>query len=209
MRPSPDSSIPFWQSETSLSVSDVRRRPRFAVEERWRARATTAESPLAMTLAADADSVFIVASWKGSVCYDQYISPGSFERGLWKQDVAELFIQFGSGQRYQEFNLSPAGAWWTCSFVSPRVPRHDCAAFSGRIPPVECLAEPTANGHEAVLCFPRSGLDAPQDFPDSIRANACGIVGGKYFSWASITTETPDFHVPSRFVPIDPDPIQP
>jgi hypothetical protein len=55
----------------------------------------------------------------GTAWCDTTIPPGTFVEGLWEQDVAELFLMDGSGA-YQEFNVSPAGAWWSCVFSAYR-----------------------------------------------------------------------------------------
>jgi hypothetical protein len=45
--------------------------------------------------------------------------PGEFVEGLWEQDVAELFVMGPEGM-YQEFNVSPGGAWWCAVFSTYR-----------------------------------------------------------------------------------------
>lgn len=47
---------------------------------------------------------------------------GKFVENLWEQDVGELFIRKGSDSDYQEWNLSPSGAWWTQKFEGARAP---------------------------------------------------------------------------------------
>lgn len=49
-------------------------------------------------------------------------SAGKFVENLWEQDVGELFIKHGSESDYQEWNLSPSGAWWTQKFEGARAP---------------------------------------------------------------------------------------
>ncbi len=55
---------------------------------------------------------------KAAEC-DTSLQTRQFVEGLWEQDVAELFIMAPSG-RYQEFNLSPTGAWWCATFSDYR-----------------------------------------------------------------------------------------
>lgn len=56
---------------------------------------------------------------------DLSIPRGQFQSGLWEQEVAEFFLS-GPGQSYQEFNLSPSGAWWSASFDAYRSPAKEC-----------------------------------------------------------------------------------
>lgn len=50
---------------------------------------------------------------------DFSLKAGQFQEGLWEQDVAEFFVG-DTGEAYQEFNLGPQGAWWTCGFSGYR-----------------------------------------------------------------------------------------
>ncbi len=55
-----------------------------------------------------------------------------FVEGLWEHDVAEFFLLDRRRGTYQEYNLSPGGAWWAAAFSAPRVrldPQPDLAAF--------------------------------------------------------------------------------
>lgn len=45
---------------------------------------------------------------------------GQFQAGLWQMDVAEFFVGTAQDTVYQEFNLSPAGAWWSAVFSDYR-----------------------------------------------------------------------------------------
>lgn len=58
--------------------------------------------------------VYRFATTKPAQC-DLTLAQGTFREGLWESDVAELFVMAPDG-RYQEFNLSPTGAWWTATF---------------------------------------------------------------------------------------------
>lgn len=59
--------------------------------------------------------------------YDGNHRSGDFVEGLWEYDVAELFLMGPTGH-YQEFNLSPSGAWWCASFSGyrQRIAAHPC-----------------------------------------------------------------------------------
>jgi hypothetical protein len=54
--------------------------------------------------------------------YDKNYGLNDFVEGLWNMDVVELFIASSSEAKYQEFNFSPAGAWWSCMFTQYRKP---------------------------------------------------------------------------------------
>ncbi|MGE0495630.1 MAG: hypothetical protein AB7S38_40875 [Vulcanimicrobiota bacterium] len=60
---------------------------------------------------------------------------GSFRQELWKQDVAEIFVADREG-RYQEFNVSPSGAWWSALFRGYRQLEREVSE-----PPLELQAE--------------------------------------------------------------------
>ncbi len=46
---------------------------------------------------------------------------GAFVEGLWEQDVAELFIREPDSTHYQEWNVSPTGAWWSQRLTNARI----------------------------------------------------------------------------------------
>ena len=97
---------------------------------------------------------------------------GEFYEGLWEEQVLELFVAADSGERYQEFNLSPSGAWWTQPFSSYRV--RDTA--TGIPQTLEVYAEEGSAGSRSFFRIPRSALSVRCNFSDDSRANITAVV---------------------------------
>lgn len=80
-------------------------------------------------------------------------TPGDFIEGLWERDVVELFLGESDSPRYQEFNLSPRGAWWTMAFSGYRT-----RMTTAPLPGVRCHAAETAAGWRAAVAIPLNEL---------------------------------------------------
>ena len=93
-------------------------------------------------------------------------APGEFFEGLWKGDVAELFLSLPNGN-YVEYNFAPNGAWWACAFSEPRV--RTTRKVPREIPAEFALGNVTAIiGGRYLTHFPLGGkqpdFHRPQDF---------------------------------------------
>lgn len=118
-----------------------------------------------------------------------------FVEGLWQQDVAEFFIADRRTGRYQEFNLSPGGAWWSAIFTSPRVklePQPEWRAFGVRTKVVWSEKEWTGE-----LSFPMPDLSQAAVNCTAITA---GREGRRFYSLAALGSATPDFHRPEDWI---------
>ncbi len=126
---------------------------------------------------------------------------GSFVRGLWDFDVAELFIYSTRADAYQEFNIAPSGAWWSCLFSGYR--EESKAAFSPPVVTVEAVE--TTSGWNAAIKVPLSSLAFSVDALSDLRLNICLIQGKaprNYLSAAFIETPAPDFHYFRSYLPL-------
>mgnify|MGYP005708393937 CR=1 FL=1 len=116
---------------------------------------------------------------------------GKYIEGLWEADVAEIFIREPGSTRYQEWNLSPIGDWWTHTLLDERQRDPDF-----QIPDkVKTSAEILNNsGWRAVLSFVRPDFDL-----SLARINVTMILkdstGTRRFLSCCPNPETePDFH---------------
>jgi len=122
----------------------------------------------------------------------------AFVQELWKKDVIELFLCSDSNSDYQEFNLSPCGAWWSHGFSAPRVPR----AHFQRPKGVVCDALCTPESWDVACSIPLAELQITFLLSAASRANICSIIGEtqqRFFSWAKLGGSRPDFHLPAKF----------
>jgi hypothetical protein len=130
---------------------------------------------------------------------------GEFVEGLWEGDVAELFLLNPATGFYMEFNLSPGGAWWCCAFDAPRVRSGSPAPLPG----VEARAAGLDDGGwEAELAVPLASLPMGLAFdpldPGATRGNVAFCLGRpqRHFTLADLGVGPPDFHRPSKWVPL-------
>ncbi len=127
--------------------------------------------------------------------YDESYLTGDFKEGLWKMDVAELFIKDDNSETYQEFNLSPAGAWWSSKFSSYR---QECAKGFQVPKSVSVKTNRSATHWYASLTILRSELAVNCSFSKLSRANVCFIFGQEpsrtYLSVGAPDHGEPDYH---------------
>ena len=125
---------------------------------------------------------------------DLLIPAGTFREGLAEQqDVAEIFFKDKKSSRYQEFHVSPSGAWWSASFESYRV-RESPSYLPKNI---TTFAEVRRVSWSAWLRIPLSEIVVDCGLPKTLTANVTFILGApqqQFYSWATLPSEQPDFH---------------
>jgi hypothetical protein len=196
------SALPIYLTSKSLEFPELLKLPRTAIELDW----FGAPSPAALSfaLAVDRERLFFAVECRQAPACDLEASCGEFRAELWKQDVAELFLKEDGSERYQEFNLSPAGAWWSALFRGRRQP-----AMESFPPPegVQTFSRIDASAWKAALSIPRASLSVAFGFSHDSRANVSSIIDGRerrHFSWARIPSEKPDFHRVQDFCALAP-----
>ena len=125
---------------------------------------------------------------------------------LWERDVCEAFIQSpaeASEHSYKEFEVAPTGQWLDVAVHTPR--EQVDWAWNGGIETSAVVVEATRRWR-AVLKIPFAALGGPPQAGDEWRANLFRIsrhAGERQFlAFSPTLTEQPDFHQPSRFVPL-------
>jgi hypothetical protein len=154
-------------------------------------------------LARDITSLWLVADMPGPVEFDSCHKKGDFLEGLWLRDVAELFLAEPSGH-YQEFNVSPGGAWWCCSFSSYRtrasVQRHPETVV------VECSVDDA--GWQIIFGVRLDELSVDLSGPVSAHVSAIRYKPQPLFLSSSPVAEIkPDFHHMGCFSPVTYQPL--
>lgn len=127
--------------------------------------------------------------------YDSTLKPNDFIEGLWKRDIAELFIGNRITGEYQEFNIAPSSAWWSEFFNSYRQRAGLPINSSGLI----VDSEIQSNCWIATLIIDTKSLMLPID-DNNFVYNICVISGSNprhYLCSQKPLDETPDFH---RFI---------
>lgn len=119
-----------------------------------------------------------------------------FKAGLWLKDVFELFLAGKSGERYQEFNFSPTGRYWTIQFSKYR--KEDLKSEKP-LPRLKISIKSGKHGTRIAVCIPREGLLAT---PEQNARIQCSAVWGKnprtFFSSGRMGKK-PDFHDVARW----------
>lgn len=125
---------------------------------------------------------------------------GDFGEGLWEQDVAELFVM-GPDGHYQEFNLSPTGAWWSATFSSYRE-----GCLPAKLPSVHTEARREEGRWNARLSLALSDLKVLSGLDiKAARLNVTSILSPRdpsYLCWGWQKGNQPDFHRADNFLPI-------
>ncbi len=147
------------------------------------------------SVARTATALYVAYRIAGDFQLHPLARPGSFIEGLWEYDLVELFLLDSGGERYEEFNIAPNGAWWRCVFSSYRV-REDAVDYAE---PSPGIATSQRNGSWSVaIGIPFSQLNIDFRAREGERLNVCAIVsnghGREYLSTAPLDAVKPDFH---------------
>ena len=152
------------------------------------------ETPLEIHLAADADRV-----WFGAGCAaPPRCAPalcGEFVEGLWERDVVEIFFGEANSTRYQEFNVSPRGAWWTMAFSQYRT-----RMTTKPMPGIRCHSAVVGEAWRAAIAIPLRELTISWSC-EAGSLNAAAIQGSpqRFATAADLGGGEPDFHRAERF----------
>jgi hypothetical protein len=125
---------------------------------------------------------------------------GDFVEGLWEADVAELFLLNPKTGYYIEFNLGPKGAWWCCTFESPRVRTN---TGPEKLTGVKTTAAFSESAWDSVLKIPLKSLPTRLVFdPETTKGNITFCVGvpQHFVSLADLGDGVPDFHRPDKWI---------
>lgn len=121
--------------------------------------------------------------------YNKELKPYDFKEGLWKKDVAELFIKDSSSNAYQEINIAPSGAYWTGLFSNYRIESEKLLSLNDII--INTEVKPSKWSIQAQI--PIKSLKI--EFFETSKVNICSILANKhYYSYLDIEASKPDFH---------------
>jgi hypothetical protein len=184
--------LPCYLSDSALSYEKLQSYKTSSIQKDW--FGGKADVPRTFVLACDPQSIWFYAYCKEAANYDAKFKLGHFAEGLWNFDVAEIFICDDTTKAYQEFNLSPNGAWWTSAFSDYRA-RTETLLYQTEGP--SCFSTIEPDFWKACIRVPRSFLSLKASFTEKTRANISFVQSKpeiRYFSWAKIPSEKPDFH---------------
>lgn len=172
--------------------------PMLGLEKDWQGRPLSA--PAGFCLAVDERRLWFVAHHRRPAELHPLARPGLFQAGLWKHDVAELFLADPVSGRYFEFNLAPNGAWWSCEFTAPRMRAEEIDIV---MPEVATFSEMAPDGSwVAAMAIPLDLLRARIGFGPETKANVTFILESpeqRFITAADLGGGDPDFHLPDRF----------
>lgn len=157
--------------------------------------------PATFALACDDERLWLLAGRGAPPTLLPDAEPGTFVAGLWRCDVAELFLGRAGDDRYLELNVAPNGAWWSCEFAASRVRR---CAHDVPLPGVVTYAAPGAGGWRAALGVPLAAL-GERGVDDRTTANVTFVVDApapRYLTAAPPVAGAPDFHAPALRRPV-------
>ncbi len=193
--------IPVTQVTGDLSWEELFSFDSIALNRDW--DGLVVSSPLALSLALNEHHFFFAVTGVGVPHCAPDAAVGSFSEGLWHYDVVELFLGRTGAESYQELNLGPQGAWWSCLFEGYR------KRYPGAIDApsaVSVFADRSDTVWQAAIALPLSGLLVDFNEPSTIRANISAILTEnskrRYLSYAKIDAKEPDFHRLNDFCPL-------
>ncbi len=188
--------IPIYSTASSLSFSEAFALPSFSLSCDWFGAAIT--SLIQINLVIDARRLYFGASCTQTAHFSPF-ETGTFHEGLWLADVIELFLKDDFSNAYQEFNLSPCGAWWTATF----------SQYRQRLPspyldfPLEIKSSINAQSWFVGAAFERSQIKVPISFGPQSLGSVHAIIGEHPRIYAGLKPARgePDFHQEDSFLP--------
>ena len=196
--PAHPTSLPLYTSPETLDFEALAALPKHPLDRDWYGNRPVAESTFVLAL--DPANLWFSAECRQTPDFDRQFGAGDFVEGLWQHDVAELFLVEDRTERYQEFNLSPSGAWWSGVFDSYREAGE---AFNHKLSAINSCANVEQNSWSAAIRIPRASLAIAIEFGPRSKANVSMIIGGgarQCLSWSKIAADKPDFHRFREFV---------
>ena len=186
-----------FESNGKLSWQEVSALPHTGELKDW--RGAHLASAFEWCFVKDTERLWFSARLPGGSFYDQTHCVGDFVEGLWQQDVAEFFVKDSSG-RYQEFNVSPSGAWWTTLLSSYR----RRAAVQPKISNPEIHTQVLQGRWFAVIGVALADVGVQCNTQTLIHVS--GIHGSPHQTFMSSKPQphiSPDFHEPNCFEAIE------
>ncbi|MCB0333603.1 MAG: hypothetical protein KDD55_08905 [Bdellovibrionales bacterium] len=199
--------LPLSLVNSELGFKLLSKIPSYSIPCDW--FGNEAQTKASFQLAASCDHILFAATVSSAPLCNTTLSEGEYVEGLWKQDVAELFLCEERSTAYQEFNLAPTGAWWSFAFSDYR--KEDEARYH-HPEGIQCLSEIHGNSWSAAILIPRDELSITFDMTEHSRANVCFILGNEeqkqFFSWKKLGEEEPDYHLVQNAVHLSPAPLK-
>jgi hypothetical protein len=192
--------IPVYLSDTALSLETALKLKRWAITHDWYAVRVVQE--VEFCLVVDPARLYFVAHVSALPYYNSTHVLGSFVDGLWEYDVVELFVKDDRGEAYQEFNLSPAGAWWTALFTGYRQRAERIVDMC--VP--EVVSEITETSWLVGMAIKRNDLLVDISFSSNSKAAVYAILGKAQRQYCTLSPGqgAPDFHRLERFSDVNP-----
>lgn len=189
--------LPVLESRSQLALADVLELPRQEIAKGWNGETLPARARWVVAL--DPARLWFLGEFPVAPPPPKH-AQGQFVEWLAEaDDVVELFIKGGDGC-YQEWHISPDGAWWSMLFTGYRT-----RCMEPKIPEgVEIDVTRSAAQWVGVLSAPRSNLEVALDDRAMIQVSGCIFSRGavSYFTTAGQPTYEPDFHEPASFRPV-------
>lgn len=183
-------SLKFYQASNPLSISVIDQLPYSQFSTDW--FGVSSKENVSFVVALDPTSIWVSVKFPSKVLLHPKDKADSFIEGLWDYDVFELFLCDDVTERYQEFNLSPGGAWWSASFLRYR--EREGIQQNG----IKTWAKNEENGQfHSYLQILRGSLAISFSCSNNSRANVTAILGNpqKFFSHEKLSAPQPDFHI--------------
>lgn len=186
--------VQFQKLNIAPTFEDLFRSTPITLSSDWYGRSLP--SPIDIFLGGNHQSILFGARGGGDP-WCAPAQPGDFIEGLWERDVVELFLSETGSPRYQEFNVSPSGAWWTMAFSGYRT-----RMGTNSMPSVRCHADAFGSGWRAAMAIPLSQLTIGWS-SESGALNVTAILGNpqRFVTALDLGGGEPDFHRAERFLP--------
>jgi hypothetical protein len=190
-------SLVLFRSSRSLSTERVLSLPFHELLRTWSGH--TLPGPYRWIVAADRERLWFAAELPLPPPVPKH-SRGDFVEWLAEaDDVVELFVM-ARDNRYEEWHISPDGAWWSMEFVGYRT-----RTSTPHIPQgVEVDVSRKSTGWLGVLSVPLSSLRVGVDEIVAMEVSSCIFSRGapEYVSSAGQPPYVADFHDPRSFRPV-------
>jgi len=161
--------VPITCSKQNLTFEKLKQLNQSSITNDW--YGNQLDYDWSFCFAKDPAKLFFLAQSNCPVALKPAAQPGQFVKGLWEYTVAEFFLFDSQNNRYQEFNVSPNGSWWSCCFSSCRAELQEASSLKDS---VKVFTESTKQYWLAGLAIPIGGLFLP--WSPNLRVQTCGVI---------------------------------
>jgi hypothetical protein len=181
------SELEIFKIDLDLEFSDI-----LALKRRPYQYSIAQDCKADFILLASKEYLYFCSSLQDAIFYNKQLEENHFQAELWRQDLSEIFFAQADGKAYQEFNFSPAGAYWQTQLSDYR---EKIVETETPVPGLEVTVSRDNKTQIILAKIPIASIFGGLQVGSRINCTAIiGELPRNYFSCAELNPAKIDFH---------------